>query len=95
MGKNRQKTLLSVRNRKNEHHHWVLASFKRASFERLVNLFLCFIYLSLVISSTEQQHTIISDVHKGLGHDKAMAKAMGKVMALHCGKGFNDTKDFK
>ena len=47
------------------------------------------------ISSTEQQHTIIRDVHKGLGHDKAMAKAMGKAMALYCGKGFNDTKDFK
>ena len=35
----------------------------------------------LVISSTEQQHTIISDVQKGLGHDpKAIATA------LHCGR---------
>ena len=35
----------------------------------------------LAISSTEQQHTIISDVHKGLGHDPK-----AKAMASHCGK---------
>ena len=38
----------------------------------------------LVISSTERQHTIISDVHKGLGHDpkaKAIASHGGKVSA--------------
>ena len=35
----------------------------------------------LVISSTERQHTIISDVHKGLRHDPK-----AKVMASHCGR---------
>ena len=35
----------------------------------------------LVISSTERQHTIISDVHKGLGHD-----LKAKAMASHCGR---------
>ena len=35
----------------------------------------------LIISSTEQQHTIISDVHKGLGHDPK-----AKAMASHCGR---------
>ena len=33
----------------------------------------------LVVSSTEWQHTIISDVHKGLGHD-----LKAKAMSLHC-----------
>ena len=44
----------------------------------------------LVISSTERQHTIITDVRKGLGHN-----LKAKAMASHCGKRFNDTKDFK
>ena len=35
----------------------------------------------LVISSTKQQHTIISDVYKGLGHDPK-----AKAMASHCGR---------
>ena len=35
----------------------------------------------MVISSTGRQNTIISDVHKGLGHDPK-----AKVMASHCGK---------
>ena len=35
----------------------------------------------LVISSTERQHTIISDVYKGLGHDPK-----AKAMILHCGR---------
>ena len=35
----------------------------------------------LVISFTERQHTIISDVHKGLGHDPK-----SKAMVLHCGR---------
>ena len=35
----------------------------------------------LVISSTEQQHTIISDVYKGLRHDPK-----AKAMASHCGR---------
>ena len=35
-----------------------------------------------VISSTERQHTRISDVHKGLGHDPKV-----KAMASHCGRG--------
>ena len=34
----------------------------------------------LVISSAERQHTIIIDVHKGLGHDPK-----AKAMASHCG----------
>ena len=32
-------------------------------------------------SSTERQHTIISDVHKGLGHDPKT-----KAMASYCGR---------
>ena len=35
----------------------------------------------LVISSTDRQHTIISDDHKGLGHD-----SKAKAIALHCGR---------
>ena len=42
-----------------------------------------YINARLVISSTEQQHTIISDVHKGSGHDSKTAKAM----TLYYGKG--------
>ena len=52
---------------------------------------LMYINARLVISSTERQHTIISDVHKGSGHDSKTAKAM----ALYYGKGFNNTKDLK
>ena len=52
---------------------------------------LMYIKARLVISSTERQHAIISDVHKGLGHDSKTAKAM----TLYCGKGFNNTKDLK
>ena len=33
----------------------------------------------LVISSTEQQHTKVSDVHKGLRHDPK-----AKAMVSHC-----------
>ena len=50
-----------------------------------------YINARLVISSTECQHTIISDVNKGLGHDSKTAKAV----ALYYGKGFNNTKDLK
>ena len=39
-----------------------------------------------VVFFTERRHTIISDVHKGLGHNP-------NGFALW--KGFNDTKDFK
>ena len=35
----------------------------------------------MVVSSTKGQHTIISDVHKGLGHD-----TKAKAMALHYGR---------
>ena len=35
----------------------------------------------LVISSMERLHTIISDIHKGLGHDPK-----AKTMTSHCGK---------
>ena len=35
----------------------------------------------LVISSTERQHTIISDIHKGLGHDPK-----AKTMTSHYGR---------
>ena len=72
------------------HKNVYTSDVKRATLERLANLFLCFLYIRLVISSTERQHTIISNVHKGLGHDKAMAKTMGKAMALYSGKEFNE-----
>ena len=35
----------------------------------------------LLISSRERLHAIISDVHKGLGHDPK-----AKAMASHCGR---------
>ena len=35
---------------------------------------LMYIKARLVISSTERQHAIISDVHKGLGHDSRPLK---------------------
>ena len=35
----------------------------------------------LVISSTKRQHTIISDIHKGLGHDPK-----AKTMTSHYGR---------
>ena len=37
--------------------------------------------IRLVISSTDRQRTIISDVHKGLGYDPK-----AKAMASHCGR---------
>ena len=52
---------------------------------------LMYINTRLVISSTERQHAIISDIHKGLQHDSKTAKAM----ALYYGKGFKNTKDLK
>ena len=53
-------------------------------------MYIMYINTRLVISSTERQHAIISDVYKGLGHD-----SKAKAITLYCGKGFNDTKDFK
>ena len=78
------------------HKNVYTSDVKKPTFGRPANLFLCFghlmyIKVRLVISSTERQHAIISDVHKGLGHDSKTAKAM----ALYCGKGFNNTKDLK
>ena len=52
---------------------------------------LMYINTRLVISFTERQHTIISDIHKGLQHDSKTAKAM----ALYYGKGFKNTQDQK
>ena len=43
----------------------------------------------LVISSTEGQHTVIIDAHKGLGHDPR-----DKAMFSHCGWD-STTKNFK
>ena len=60
---------------------------KKVNFRKACKLFpmlhgqLIYSNTWLVISSTERQHTIISDVHKGLGHDPK-----AKAMASHCGR---------
>ena len=59
---------------------------KKANFRKACKTFsmfhgqLMYNNTRLFISSTEQQHIIISDIHKGLGHD-----TKAKAMASHCG----------
>ena len=60
---------------------------KKANFRKPCKLFstlhgqLMYNKTRLFISITELQHTIISDVHKGLGHDPK-----AKPMTSHCGR---------
>ena len=41
-------------------------------------MYITYINTRLVISSTERQHTIISDIHKGLGQDSTIQKISNK-----------------
>ena len=60
---------------------------KKTIFQKVCNLLtilhgqMVYKNTSLVISSTERQHYIISDTHKGLGHD-----TKAKALASHWGR---------